>query len=88
MSAAWLWTQSRPLAQERGAKLVELCAVYLKVAARGYSIETPRIGVAEDTTDEFDWQTMDQLILFTPLTGHISRVSRPAFRRRLWRLCA
>jgi hypothetical protein len=57
------------------------------VAGGSYGIEAPGIEVADDTTDEFGWQTMNQLFLFTPLTCLGSLVARQSFRRRPWRLC-
>jgi hypothetical protein len=86
-AAAWLGTKARPVAQERCAQLVEPCAAHPKVAGGSYSIEAPGIEAAEDTTDEFGWQTMNQLLLFTPLTCLGSLVSRQPFRLRPWRLC-
>lgn len=84
--AAWLGTIAGLIAQERCAQLVEPCAAYLKVVGGSNGIETPGIEVAEDTTDEFGWQTMNQLLLFTPLTCLGSLVGRQSFRRCPWRL--
>jgi hypothetical protein len=50
------------------------------VAGGSYGIKAPGIEVAEDTTDEFGWQTMNQLLLFTPLTCLGSLASRQPFR--------
>ena len=79
-TAAWLGTIAGLVAQERCAQLVEPRAAYPKVAGGSDGIEVPGIEVAEDTTDEFGWQTMGKLLLFTPLTCLASLVPRQSFR--------
>ena len=78
-STAWLGTTAGLVAQERCAQLEEPRAAYPKVAGGSDGIKVPGIEVAEDTPDEFGWQTMGKLLLFTPLTCLCFTCPAPVF---------